>query len=205
MRTILFVSTFLLCSTYSAAQSNWAHKMLWSNYEYRLEQNKEFADSAQSPLTAEDRLQFQTLNWFPIDTNYMIRARLERTDSAVPFELATTTARKAKYRQFGILHFQLGVDTFHLPVYQNLRVIHLPQYKNQLFFPFTDDSNGFSTYGGGRYLDIKIPAEDSLIIDFNRAYNPYCAYNDRYSCPIPPKENNIPAPILAGVIYHSEH
>ena len=78
-----------------------------------------------------------------------------------------------------------------------------PAYKNYIFLPFTDDSNGFETYGGGRYLDIDKPEDGvrKIVLDFNIAYNPYCAYSDAYSCPIPPRENNLSVKILAGAKY----
>ncbi len=81
----------------------------------------------------------------------------------------------------------------------------MPRFKGQLFFPFTDLSSGFGSYGGGRYIDLHIPPSDSILIDFNRSYNPYCAYNGRYSCPIPPRENHINFEITAGVRYTIKH
>ena len=74
-----------------------------------------------------------------------------------------------------------------------------PEYIDYLFLPFTDNSNGEESYTGGRYLDLQIPENDKIILDFNQAYNPYCAYSGRYSCPIPPSENHISFPVLAGV------
>ncbi|MFT4770764.1 MAG: hypothetical protein ACI9D1_000789, partial [Cryomorphaceae bacterium] len=71
-------------------------------------------------------------------------------------------------------------------------------YENQLFVPFTDASNGFGTYEGGRYLEMELPETDSVLVDFNIVYNPYCAYSDRYSCPVPPRENDLEVRILAG-------
>ena len=74
-----------------------------------------------------------------------------------------------------------------------------PGYENSLFVPFTDLTNGKETYGGGRYMDVEIPEGDSIVLDFNKAYNPYCAYSTNYSCPIPPKENDLPISINAGL------
>ncbi len=86
-----------------------------------------------------------------------------------------------------------------LLAYQNLDLLkNKPEYR-KLFVPFNDYTNGVSSYGGGRYLDIDIPAGDKTIIDFNFAYNPYCAYHDRWSCPIPPSENNLDIEVEAGV------
>lgn len=180
--------------------------LIWENYHYRLNENHDFADSTESPLTEEDRSSFSSLNWFPVDTNFMVWARLELTPNTKAFEMPTTTERKPLYRQYGNLHFSLGDSSFVIPVYQNLRLVQMPKYQDYLFFPFTDLSNGFGTYGGGRYLDVRKPASgDSVLIDFNRAYNPYCAYNEKYSCPITPRENHIDFLISAGVRYEVKH
>ncbi|MCK5678470.1 MAG: DUF1684 domain-containing protein, partial [Flavobacteriaceae bacterium] len=92
-----------------------------------------------------------------------------------------------------------------LEIYQNQKLILTTDYEDYLFLPFTDKTNGESTYGGGRYLDLKIPDGDTTVIDFNKAYNPYCAYNHKYSCPIPPKANQLDVEINAGVKAYEEH
>ena len=79
------------------------------------------------------------------------------------------------------------------------------EYKDYLFLPFLDDTNGEGSYGGGRYIDLRIPDSDTMIIDFNTAYNPYCAYNDRYSCPIVPRQNYLDVAIEAGVKAFKKH
>jgi len=80
-----------------------------------------------------------------------------------------------------------------------------PEYKDYLFFPFTDLTNNASTYGGGRYIDLRIPQGNVIVLDFNKAYNPSCAYSPKYSCPIVPGENNIDVAITAGVKYEGHH
>ena len=80
-----------------------------------------------------------------------------------------------------------------------------PEYSNHLFIPFNDITNGVETYDAGRYIDLEIPKGDTIIIDFNKAYNPYCAYNDGYSCPIPPEENNLEVEVKAGVMAFEKH
>jgi uncharacterized protein (DUF1684 family) len=168
---------------------------------WQQELNQSFADSASSPLTEVDRLNFTELNFFPIDSIYRVKARLTLTPDSLPFEMATSTERKAKYRQYAWAHFSLQGDSFYIPVYQDIRSLKMPGLRNQLFLPYTDETNGAESYGGGRYIDLKMPArgEDTIIIDFNKSYNPYCAYNSRYSCPIPPKENHLDIGIRAGV------
>ncbi|MCB0475507.1 MAG: DUF1684 domain-containing protein, partial [Flavobacteriaceae bacterium] len=95
--------------------------------------------------------------------------------------------------------FELNGQSLKLHVYQNQELIKQAEYENHIFIPFTDLSSGNESYGGGRYIDLEIPRGDTLVIDFNKAYNPYCAYNHKYSCPIPPRENSLPVAIHAGV------
>ena len=90
-------------------------------------------------------------------------------------------------------------EEFVLNIYQSQQLITDPKYANYLFLPFTDNSNGEDSYAGGRYLDLKIPKNDVIVLDFNQAYNPYCAYSGKYSCPIPPEDNHISLAIHAGV------
>ena len=99
----------------------------------------------------------------------------------------------------GRLVFRLQGRTFKLPVYQNVELSMQPEYVNYLFLPFTDRTNGAETYGGGRYVDLHGPLGQRVTIDLNNAYNPYCAYSDRYSCPIPPTENHLDTEVRAGV------
>ena len=118
--------------------------------------------------------------------------------------MKTSDKRLRDYDLYAKVTFELDGREFQLNVYQisaaNMKALH----QNRLFLPFTDQSNGTDTYGGGRYLDLEIPEGDRITIDFNKAYNPYCAYSDRYSCPIPPQENDLGIPILAGVKYTSK-
>ncbi len=194
------IALILLISFYSLNAQN----VFTTNKAWRAEQNKEFADSATSPLTAKARASFDSLSYFPISEEYAVMAYLELTPNSKPFKMQTSTDRLADYRQYGIAHFSLKGEKFEIPVYQNMRLLKIPKYKNSLFIPFTDLTNDVETYPGGRYVDTELQEGDSLLIDFNKAYNPYCAYNDRYSCPIPPSENHLKTKIEAGVLYHSQ-
>jgi len=166
---------------------------------YQDEMDREFADPEQSILKPEDLSQFKGLNWYPINLDYRVTARLERTPNALPFLMPTTTERTPEYVQYGILYFSLEDRDLQLPVYRSAQGYEDPQYADYLFCPFTDWASGDGAYGGGRYIDLHIPEGDRLILDFNKSYNPYCAYNERYSCPIPPKENDLPVRIEAGI------
>ena len=95
--------------------------------------------------------------------------------------------------------FELNGIAHELEVYRSLDLIGEEGYEDYLFLPFADESNGESTYGGGRYIDLTIPEGDVLVIDFNRAYNPYCVYNKKYSCPLVPRQNYLKTKVKAGV------
>jgi len=167
--------------------------------------NTEYADAKTSPLTDEDRAVFTELPFFPIDTAFYVEAQFERTKRAKAFKMKTTTDRLPVYRPYGKAIFWLKGKKCELNIYQSDRLKKMPQYKDYLFLPFTDASNASSTYGGGRFIDLSIPKGKTIVIDFNKAYNPYCAYNHKYSCPIPPKENNLDIEVLAGVQYDDKH
>ena len=115
--------------------------------------------------------------------------------------MKTTTNRLPEYRKYGELKFSLEGKMLTLSVYQNLELTKKAGFEDYLFIPFTDLTNGDETYGGGRYIDFRMDQlkEKLVRLDFNRAYNPYCAYSKGYSCPIPPAENLLPVAIRAGV------
>lgn len=161
--------------------------------------NKEFADKATSPLPADALKKFKELDMYPINERFIIEAKLVVTPDEKPFKMLTTTDRKPTYRKYGEIHFFLNGKELKLNVYQDLALTSKVEYKNHLFIPFTDLTSGVSTYGGGRYIDMEIPEGEVVILNFNLAYNPYCVYNPKYSCPIPPEENFLNTEIHAGV------
>jgi len=161
---------------------------------------EEFKNPETSPLR-EKAKSFKKHEFFPIDLDYRVEAMFEPTPDAKSFTMPTTGPRKPTYKKFGILKFQLKEKTYTLAVYRNLAFINHPLYKNSLFLPFNDLTNGVESYGGGRYIDMKIPTSNIVIIDFNKCYNPYCAYSDGWSCPIPPVENNLELEVRAGIKY----
>jgi uncharacterized protein (DUF1684 family) len=170
-----------------------------SNSEYQKNQNDFFKDASRSPLKSKDLKGFKGLDFFSIDSSYIVKAKLFRTPNTSFFGMKTTTERITKERVFGILSFIIDNQPFELNVYQGESAGEEDVDANYLFLPFLDESNGLTTYGGGRYIDLYVPVGDTLIIDFNQAYNPFCAYNDKYSCPIVPRENYIPLNVTAGV------
>jgi uncharacterized protein (DUF1684 family) len=161
--------------------------------------NSEYADAKTSPLTAEDLAQFKSLDFYPINEKAFVVAQFIRTQDEKPFGMPTSTARKPMYVKYGEARFQLEGKEFKLNIYRNIEFSKKEEYKDDLFLPFSDLSSGKESYIGGKYIDLKIPTGDTIVIDFNLSYNPYCAYNHKYSCPKVPLENDLDIEIKAGV------
>lgn len=167
--------------------------------DYQTDKNAEFKNPETSPLPDRYRKDFEGLDFFDPDTTYVVQAKFVRTPDAVPFEMPTTTDRKTTEVVYGIAHFILNGEQRQLEVYQNKELMLEEGFEDYLFLPFTDLTNDEKTYGGGRYIDLRIQDDAVIMIDFNRAYNPSCAYNKKYSCPIVPKVNHLRTSVLAGV------
>ncbi len=199
MSNIRIQLTFLLSVVILSAFAQNGSKIIEDNLAYRMELNAEYSDGATSPLEKKDLLKFDSLDFFPIDTSFAVLARFERIDQPISFQMETTTTRKPIYNTYARLYFTIDTIEYSLEVFQNHGLITKEGYENYLFLPFKDLTNGSSTYRGGRYLNFDIPEGDTILIDFNKAYNPYCLYNKRYSCPIVPPQNFINYLIEAGV------
>lgn len=170
---------------------------------FQAELNAEYRDRDKSPLPPKSLRKFKALPFFPTNYACYVEARFVPDSTGLPFRMPTTRPREAMYRKYGELHFTFEGQPQRLTVYQSLDLLTKPEYRNYLFLPFTDASNGHDSYGGGRFIDLQRPLGPVVLLDFNRAYNPYCAYSDRYSCPIPPAENRLSVAIRAGVM--SDH
>lgn len=194
--SILFLFLILLSG---CGQSSKSSSYIQEVKVHRYELNVKFANKETTPLTIKDFSEFSSLDFFPIDSTYRVIAKFVRTPDEIPFEMSTTTDEKSIEVKYGEAHFSLNGEQLKLNIYQNSELILTPEYKNYLFLPFMDKTNGNESYGGGRYLDLEIPENKIIVLDFNKAYNPYCAYSDRYSCPIPPIENHLDVAISAGV------
>ena len=166
---------------------------------FQEELNAEFKNPESSPLPDRFRIDFESLEFFEPDTNYIVEAELVRTPEALPFSMPTTTGRESTEVVYRIAKFTLNGKDHKLEIYQSPELITQAEYEDYLFLPFTDNTNGEETYGGGRYLDLRIPKGNKIILNFNKAYNPYCAYNKKFSCPIVPKVNNLDTEIKVGV------
>lgn len=193
---------FFVCFSFFCFQgfAQWSRaEIMEDNRNFRNDMNREFADTAETPLTKEGLKSFMEISFFPVKTKYRVKAKLTRTPDETPFEMPRSKGNTGTYRKYGEATFTLNGKECKLNVYQFMKLINDEKYKNDLFLPFKDLTNGKQTYGGGRFLDLVIPEGDEIIIDFNKAYNPLCCYgNPRYSCPIPPAENHLGIKISAG-------
>lgn len=190
-----YLSSLLLISFFSFAQDS----NLISSKEFQDNLNKEYATAEESPLTKEDLAIFHGLDFFLIDEKYIVSARFVRAKNEKVFQMKTSTNRLPEYVKYGELHFKLQGKALQLNVYQNIDLIEKEGYEDYLFLPFSDETNGKESYIGGRYIDLRMQKGKNWSIDFNKAYNPYCAYDYKYSCPIVPLENDLPIGINAGV------
>ena len=174
--------------------------------DFQRELNHEFSDPQQSPLPPRERREFTALPYYPVSYAHYVLAHLVRDSTSAPFAMVTSSARRPQYRKYGELHFTLEGQPLKLSVYQDQEPLTRPDLADYLFLPFTDGTNGHGSYGGGRFIDLRIPPKgtgDLLLLDFNRAYNPSCAYSAGYSCPVPPAENRLSGSVPAGV--RSDH
>lgn len=201
MKKIILIALFL--TTCSINSQNSAAVIDITSFQNHL--NEEYAHKEKSPLTEEDFKTFKSLDFFPIDTAYRVVAKLKYFKNSKPFNMKTTTDRLSVYRIFATATFKINGEKHVLRIYQSQQLLLTQEYDDYLFLPFTDETNGKSSYGGGRFIDLKVTDKDTIIIDFNKAYNPYCAYSDRYSCPIPPKVNHLNTEIPVGVKAYKEH
>ena len=161
----------------------------------RQDKNKLFKfDLEESPIKDEDRNQFDSLNYYSIDYNMRIEADFVENPKQQFLEIDYTDGSKRRYLKLGYAHFNLS------GIPQKLLILKPTVFVGEeyLFAPFYDETSANETYGGGRYLEPELIGEKQVLIDFNTAYNPYCAYNEKYNCPFPPKENQISAAVEAG-------
>ncbi len=165
---------------------------------YREKYKQEFLESERSPIKNKEDLEF--IRFYDVDESFKVTATFSKTENAQPFDLPTMNGKTKSYIEYGSLSFSVHGKNLSLKIYQNVLLLEKPEYKNHLFLPFLDETNGHDTYGGGRYLDFETSdiKDNRMVIDFNKAYNPYCAFAGGYSCPKPPEENYLHVEIKAG-------
>ncbi|CAH0252775.1 DUF1684 domain-containing protein [Chryseobacterium sp. Bi04] len=170
--------------------------------KFQKELNAEYLNPKETPLRGDDLKNFKEHPFFPIDTKYRITAKFIKSKDTKPFDLPTSSGKTKSYQEYGKASFELDGKPYTLTLYQSLDLIKQKKYQDYLFLPFRDATNEKETYGGGKYMDLKIPKGNTIVLDFNQSYHPYCAYNAYdYNCPIVPEENKLPVEIRAGVMY----
>lgn len=195
MKIITFTGLFLI-SFIVVAQNGVGFS---ESREAQIKLNEEYSNAETTILEPADFKVFGGLEFYPLDSKYIVIAQFVRTPDEKPFLMPTSTSRLPEFVKYGQAHFMIDGKNLILNLYKSTAQVEGSEYEDYLFLPFTDLTSGNGSYGGGRYLDLKIPEGDTITIDFNKAYNPYCAYNSKYSCPIPPEENDVLVRIEAGV------
>lgn len=167
--------------------------------KYRNGINIKLLYGESTPLLPEQQKEFKGLKYFVPDMDYLVEATLVKAGRQEDVVMKTSGERTPVFVKYGTVNFTVRGNACTLTVYRNKKMLEISQDTSSLFIPFRDETCGHESYGGGRYIDCEIPAGgDKMMIDFNKAYNPYCAYNHNYSCVIPPEENRLKVRIEAG-------
>jgi len=158
--------------------------------ELRKSKDSFFRTDPHSPLAHEQKHHFGGLLYYPENPTLRFELNLDRLDEPQEVHMQTSTGQQQHYRKLGIFTFTVNDKEAKLTAYGS--------HDGDAFVPFTDTTSGHETYGAGRYLDLEWLGGNRFLVDFNLAYNPWCAYSPQYSCPIPPGENRLSVPIRAG-------
>jgi uncharacterized protein (DUF1684 family) len=195
----IFISfLFFACSTKKQVPASTSN----STYNQEIKQHQthymaDFIKDERAPLNEED---LKHVHFYPADESYECECNFQLTPETKPFELSTYSGKTKPFRQYGVATCKINKKETKVHLYTSLRTIAIPGYQDYLFLPFKDHTNSDETYGGGRYIDLKTGdiRDGKVTIDFNKCYNPWCAYSDGYNCPIPPIENHFDTEIKAG-------
>ncbi|MBK9270478.1 MAG: DUF1684 domain-containing protein [Saprospiraceae bacterium] len=195
-----FIRIWLLClvSSILSAQNDYA----LSIQQHRTKIAEEHLKDQRSPLRKGD---LKKLRYFPADEQFSLFCNYQKITDADSVIMPTTSGRLKYFVRSAKISFQWNESIHTLFLY---RPASAPDSFQHLFLLFYDQSNGEETYAGGRYLDLEAPLtnDNGLLVDFNKAYNPWCAYSDGFNCPIPPEENRLSFPLYAGEkLYKGKH
>lgn len=193
MRFLFFTLSILFSTVNIHAQDQYNDSI----QNLREKHIRELLDPASQILNAQELEKIESLDYFPVDINKKIKATLV-IEKGRSFQLPTSSGKTKIYRKYGYLLFNWEGQDVKLSIYQDVNLSKKPGFEEYLIIPFKDATSGKETYGGGRYLDFRMTENPSVEIDFNLAYNPYCAYSYRYNCPIPPEENHWTIAVSAG-------
>jgi uncharacterized protein (DUF1684 family) len=193
MKYLIVTLTFIsFISFNSFAQDYYTHLAT-----HRKQYKADFLTDSHSPLKESD---LTNLHFFDADSTYRINADAGILSNQVPFQMTTFNGAKQAYIKYAQITFKLKGKPCQLYIYKNIAFTNRPGLNDYLFLPFTDETNSNDTYGGGRYIDLRMGdiKNGKVEIDFNKAYNPYCAYSEGYQCPMPPAENQLSVKVEAG-------
>ena len=168
----------------------------------RQEKDSAFKHAHESPIPHEERDTFAGLKYYPVDAQYRFKVRLQKHSSPSVVVMATSTGTEQRYLRHGFFEFSIDGKKCRLDAFKSE---HSHGTENSLFIPFRDKTSGNETYGAGRYLDIPENEAGIYELDFNKAYNPSCAYNPNYVCPMAPRENWLDIKIEAGERLYKRH
>jgi len=157
----------------------------------RMKKDKFFKESPHSPLTPQQKETFQELTYFPADEKYSFKVNLKQFSQQDTIDIMTSKGQVQKYIRYGHIEFEIDSETYMLTVFKQPN-------SDYFFVPFKDKTTGNETYSAGRYVEIEKESENNYELDFNTAYNPFCAYNDNWVCPLTPFENTLDVEIKAG-------
>lgn len=193
---VVVIITFYYAYTGSQDQSAYVDEIKAE----RMDKDRFMKTSPESPF-AEDPTKFTSLKYFPPDIRFKVTANLVPVQNKKPVVLTTNDGKQQQYVEYAIADFDLDGYNNKLLI---LEVIDPGPFRGKLFLAFGDETSASETYGAGRYLDVvKVPGANTITLDFNKAYNPYCAYVEKYSCPFPPTDNLLKVAIRAGEkVYH---
>lgn len=191
MKKAVFVLIPLALLVFMFTQSGSSDEYTNEIEKFREERHDFFKSSQASPFI-QNNVDYEPITFFPIEPSYRVRARLERLTTRETVSITNSDGTQSKYLKFARANFELnGSD-------HSLLILKALGFGNQYLTAFLDETSAISSYGGGRYLDLAIGKSDQIEIDFNKAYNPYCAYVEDYLCPLPPRENYLSTAIEAG-------
>jgi len=192
-----YLCLFLIFHLFTAFSQSHVENFEADIEKHRLSYKKAFIDHRGSPLTAADT---GFIDFYKPEHSWLVTGKVTLTPDEKEFELPTYSGKTRTYRKYATVSLEHKGTHFQLSLYQNLSIQKDTAYRDYLFLPFTDLTNGETSYEGGRYLDFSIGdiRNETLYVDFNKCYNPYCAYSDGYNCPVPPADNRLQIEIPAG-------
>jgi len=195
LKYLLFLFIFSGSACYGQQSKTYKDSLLAYQHEYT---------ASHEVVKGKDKRFFR---FFPIDQQFAVMATVEKLYDSIGFTMKTSAGTLQHYLKYGRLNFTLSGKQYSLFVYQSSDLMKKEKYRDYLFVPFTDGTSGDASYGGGRYLEYYIADihNNTLLLDFNKAYNPYCAYATGFHCPIPPKENLLSVSIPAGEMAFGKH